>query len=197
MPGPAGCGVSPQRVVAFRLNCRIFHHRRGCADKPSHPAILRINWIGLRINAGMAAARLSKGGADVTRAELLCRHFAVVYERLLGCGADTLDAASEAARQAADGAVPDGQRSLAVSALAALLFPDGEDDPQSKPAQTFGERVGDLMRARGMRQWELAAALGITQHAVSMMLSRLNQPQKGTVRRVAKALGLSRKELWP
>lgn len=62
---------------------------------------------------------------------------------------------------------------------------------------TFSERVSALMKERGMTQEELAAASGVGQSAISMMLARKARPQKRTVVRIAKALAVEPPDLWP
>lgn len=61
----------------------------------------------------------------------------------------------------------------------------------------FAERVSKLMAEKGIKQEELAQAIGVQQPAVSMLLSRNSRPQRRTVQRIAEALGVSTEELWP
>jgi DNA-binding Xre family transcriptional regulator len=73
------------------------------------------------------------------------------------------------------------------SALAAL---DAEED-------AFAGRVKAILHDLNMTQEQLAAALDIGQPAVSMLLSRKSRPQRRTVERIARALGVSPGDLWP
>lgn len=61
----------------------------------------------------------------------------------------------------------------------------------------FAERVQRLMAVQELTQSDLAEKSGVGQPAISMMLSRNCRPQKRTVDRLAKALGVSPQELWP
>ncbi len=61
----------------------------------------------------------------------------------------------------------------------------------------FADRVAALMKAKGLTQAELAAAIEVGQPAVAMMLARKSRPQRRTVERIAKALGVTPEEIWP
>ncbi|MFO0916517.1 MAG: helix-turn-helix transcriptional regulator [Pirellulales bacterium] len=61
----------------------------------------------------------------------------------------------------------------------------------------FASRLRELMDDRGMTQAELAAAIGVKQPAISMMLNRDCRPQQRTVMRLADALQVLPDELWP
>lgn len=61
----------------------------------------------------------------------------------------------------------------------------------------FAGQVLAIMKNRGMNQQQLAEAIGITQPAVSLLLTRQCRPQKRTIRKVAQALGVSENEIWP
>lgn len=62
---------------------------------------------------------------------------------------------------------------------------------------TFAERVRDLMQARGVTQAELADAAGVTQPAISNILTRNCRPQRRTVEKIAQAFSVTADELWP
>jgi len=62
---------------------------------------------------------------------------------------------------------------------------------------SFGEKVKVALVDRGMTQQQLAAAIGVGQPAVSMMLNREARPQLRTVKKIAEALQLSHEDLWP
>lgn len=60
----------------------------------------------------------------------------------------------------------------------------------------FVDAVQKIMKERGITQKTLAEKTGVGQPAVSMILSRKCRPQRGTVQKVAKALGVDAKRLW-
>jgi DNA-binding phage protein len=60
----------------------------------------------------------------------------------------------------------------------------------------FAAALADLMRQKEISQTQLAEATGVGQSAISMMLSRQCRPQRRTVEKIAKALGVSASELW-
>ncbi len=62
--------------------------------------------------------------------------------------------------------------------------------------ERFSEKVRNLLKARRMTQSELATVIGVGQSAIAMMLSRECRPQKATVAKIAKALGVTPEELW-
>ncbi len=61
----------------------------------------------------------------------------------------------------------------------------------------FASRVKALLADRLMTQANLADACGIGPSAISMLLSRQARPQRRTVEKVAKALGVTFADLWP
>ena len=61
----------------------------------------------------------------------------------------------------------------------------------------FADRVLALMRERDMTQAQLANACEIGQPAVSNLLSRRSRPQRRTVEKIARALGVATSEIWP
>lgn len=63
--------------------------------------------------------------------------------------------------------------------------------------RTFAERLKALLDERGMTQESLAHAIGVQQPAISMMLSRQCHPQRRTIQKIAKALGIDEEQLWP
>lgn len=62
---------------------------------------------------------------------------------------------------------------------------------------TFAERVRQLMEAKRLSQQELAERVGCSQPAISQMLNRSCRPQKKTILKVAEALNVNARELWP
>jgi hypothetical protein len=63
--------------------------------------------------------------------------------------------------------------------------------------EAFADRVQSILRARHLTQEQLAAALDIGQPAIAMLLSRKARPQRRTVERFARALGVAPEDLWP
>lgn len=61
----------------------------------------------------------------------------------------------------------------------------------------FAERLLAVMTEKKMSQVQLAAAIGVGQPAISMMLSRNCRPQARTVERLARALEVAPEQLWP
>ena len=114
-----------------------------------------------------------------------------------------------------DPSVATDEREFAMSAIAEALFPSGDigvdleqDEPESAEENAiaqamdeeeakFAARVMDLMQSREMKQGDLAAASGVGQSAISMMLARKCRPQRRTVEKLAKALNVAPEELWP
>lgn len=62
---------------------------------------------------------------------------------------------------------------------------------------TFANRIEALLEERNMTQGDLAAAIGVKQPAISMMLSRDCRPQRRTVEKIAAALKVSPEDIWP
>lgn len=63
--------------------------------------------------------------------------------------------------------------------------------------QTFAERLKELMAMKQISQQELAERVGCSQPAISQMLTRKCRPQKKTILRLAEALSVHPRELWP
>jgi transcriptional regulator with XRE-family HTH domain len=63
--------------------------------------------------------------------------------------------------------------------------------------ESFAERLKELMVAKQISQQELADRIGCSQPAISQMLSRMCRPQKRTILRLAEALNVHARELWP
>ena len=61
----------------------------------------------------------------------------------------------------------------------------------------FARRLRELMDAKRISQQELADRVGCSQPAVSQMLARMCRPQKKTVLRLAEALDVPPRDLWP
>jgi transcriptional regulator with XRE-family HTH domain len=63
--------------------------------------------------------------------------------------------------------------------------------------ETFAQRLRELMTAKQISQQELAERIGCSQPAISQMLSRMCRPQKRTILKLAEALNVHPRELWP
>ena len=62
---------------------------------------------------------------------------------------------------------------------------------------TFADRVRELMETKRISQQELAARAGCSQPAISQMLNRTCRPQKKTILKLAEALNVQARDLWP
>ncbi len=63
--------------------------------------------------------------------------------------------------------------------------------------ESFAVRLKELMTAKQISQQELAERVGCSQPAISQMLNRMCRPQKRTILRLADALNVQPRELWP
>ena len=70
-------------------------------------------------------------------------------------------------------------------------------EEMDKEEETFAARLRSLMESRGITQQQLAETLQIGQPAISNILNRQCRPQRKTVLRIAKALGVEPDSLWP
>ena len=61
----------------------------------------------------------------------------------------------------------------------------------------FADRVRELMETKRLSQQELAARAGCSQPAISQMLNRTCRPQKKTILKLAEALNVQARDLWP
>jgi transcriptional regulator with XRE-family HTH domain len=61
----------------------------------------------------------------------------------------------------------------------------------------FAQRLRELMGAKRISQQELAERVGCSQPAISQMLHRRCRPQKKTIKKLAEALNVPVRELWP
>jgi transcriptional regulator with XRE-family HTH domain len=62
---------------------------------------------------------------------------------------------------------------------------------------TFADRVRELMETKRISQQELAARAGCSQPAISQILNRTCRPQKKTILKLAEALNVQARDLWP
>ena len=89
--------------------------------------------------------------------------------------------------------------------LAGYEFSEAANDPSADRHATeldsqeaeFAEKLRELMRARGITQSELASRIGCSQPAISQMLKRECRPQKATIVKLASALKVDPRDLWP
>lgn len=61
----------------------------------------------------------------------------------------------------------------------------------------FADRVRELMETKRISQQELAARAGCSQPAISQILNRTCRPQKKTILKLAEALNVQARDLWP
>ncbi len=63
--------------------------------------------------------------------------------------------------------------------------------------EAFAARLREIMTAKQVSQQELAERVGCSQPAVSQMLHRACRPQRKTILKLAEALNVSPRDLWP
>lgn len=122
----------------------------------------------------------------------------------------------------ADTDASEDEREAAIETIAAALFPkhdsrelgidleeadraavencrdgDGAYKQLRSEEESFAERLSELMGDRNISQTELAKLIGVGQSAISMMLSRNCRPQRRTIEKLAAALNVDSKLLWP
>jgi transcriptional regulator with XRE-family HTH domain len=61
----------------------------------------------------------------------------------------------------------------------------------------FAERLRTIMKDKNISQSQLAERINCSQPAVSQMLNRKCRPQRKTLNKIAAALGVDARELWP
>ena len=140
--------------------------------------------------------------------------------RFRECSDAIQDVVVEMASIANDPEATPEEREAAVATIAEALFPSGDNgslgvdlevveslerdgpgkavlDELDDEESTFAERLAALLEKEQMTQAQLAEMIGVGQPAVSMMLSRSCRPQRRTVEKLARALGVAAEELWP
>ena len=82
---------------------------------------------------------------------------------------------------------------------AAIRYPQvaREVDRMNTQEATFAIRLRELMDARRLSQQELASRVGCSQPAISQMLTRSCRPQRKTILKLAEALKVDARDLWP
>jgi transcriptional regulator with XRE-family HTH domain len=92
-----------------------------------------------------------------------------------------------------------GQDLAASEAYAATRNAPLEREVQKMNTQeeAFAKRLRELMDAKQISQRELAERVGCSQPAISQMMNRMCRPQKKTILKLAEALNVQPRELWP
>jgi transcriptional regulator with XRE-family HTH domain len=97
---------------------------------------------------------------------------------------------------------PDAKQHAATEIRRVLNAPHANDnglDQRKLHLQQaqFADALHRLLTDKGLTQAELAARAGCSQPAISQMLSRQCRPQRRTIVKLAAALGVHPRELWP
>lgn len=78
---------------------------------------------------------------------------------------------------------------------------EGEEPPPRVSTDSMEDvfigRVRNLMERKRISQTDLAGRIGCTQPAISQMLNRRCRPQRQTILKIADALGVDARDLWP
>lgn len=148
-------------------------------------------------------------------------------KRFLGALAECSDAVQEAVVKlihvVKDPRTTFIERQRALMTIADALFPNTDQDgaygldltasesaaaaespPLAREVQrmdtqeaTFARRLRELMDTKQISQQELADRIGCSQPAISQMLNRNCRPQKKTILKLAEALNMQARDLWP
>jgi DNA-binding Xre family transcriptional regulator len=164
-----------------------------------------------------APTRTRHANIDLAASQMFA-HFLQAY---LECEPEIQDVIRRMAAIIDDPEADEDDRAMAIATLYEALFPtrsrrDGllgvdlereerrsarEDEANratfDAEEEAFAGRVQSILRDRNMTQEQLAEALEIGQPAVSMLLSRKSRPQRRTVERFARVLGVVAEDLWP
>jgi DNA-binding XRE family transcriptional regulator len=147
--------------------------------------------------------------------------FAKCFQAYAECSDSIQAAVREMTEIVLDPKSDDDEREMALATIAETLFPetiapDGGIDLEEldrlearasqegravhrkldREEAVFAARLRQFMKEKGVTQAELAERIGVGQPAISMMLNRQCRPQPRTIERLAKALGVSIKDLW-
>jgi transcriptional regulator with XRE-family HTH domain len=76
-----------------------------------------------------------------------------------------------------------------------MMFMPTKKKTTAKPSQTFGQRLAELRRLRGLTQVQLAEKLNSTQRAITYYENEASYPPVDTIIELAKILGISTDEL--
>jgi predicted XRE-type DNA-binding protein len=148
--------------------------------------------------------------------------FAKCLHAYLECGETTQSVIADMVGIISSPDADEEERDMALRTFAEALFPshDGgslgmdleeaeaacaEDTAEGGAAraeldgqeQRFAERLKSIMDTKQITQSRLAELADVGQPAISMMLSRHCRPQRRTVHKLAEALGVDPRELWP
>lgn len=112
-----------------------------------------------------------------------------------------------------DDRTPESERLRELRTISDMLFAGPQDpeaglaggDAEGGPARVsmnsmedvFIERVRNLMERKRISQTDLAGRIGCTQPAISQMFNRRRRPQKQTILKIADALEVDARDLWP
>jgi DNA-binding XRE family transcriptional regulator len=142
----------------------------------------------------------------------------LVLKSFLELANDVRGALCEQVKIATDPATPKEERKKAEAAIAEVLRLDQAGEglgqtltgnqrrtPAIQAARekldrqeiAFADAVSRLMAEKQMTQAELAQAVGVSQPAISMILSRRCRPHPRTVGKIAAALQVEIEEIWP
>src|SRR5439155_4487438 len=72
-----------------------------------------------------------------------------------------------------------------------------EVEKMNSQEATFAQRLRTLMETKQISQQELADRAHCSQPAISQMLNRACRPQKKTILKLAEALNVNARDLWP
>lgn len=113
---------------------------------------------------------------------------------LVECSDEAHDVVASMLRVVEDRQASALERQQALATIAGVLSLNPDMETQEA---TFADRLRQLMDARHVTQQELAARAGCSQPAISQMLNRNCRPQKRTIFKLAEALGVEPRDLWP
>jgi transcriptional regulator with XRE-family HTH domain len=93
-----------------------------------------------------------------------------------------------------DARATESEKAQALSHVTDVLFT--ATSPVSQQHQ-FALRLRELMSAKQVSQLELAERVGCSQPAISQMMNRACRPQRKTILKLAEALHVQPRDLWP
>jgi lambda repressor-like predicted transcriptional regulator len=163
---------------------------------------------------------LSQRTVEVTAEHLLAsRTFAEAFLRYLNCSPAIQRVVVDLVKLVKDDGISEKEREHTLRALAVTLFTYDHDrlvgevaaETKNKAATesdivrtrldqeeaVFADNLKRLLLERNLTQAELAEKAGLSQPAISMLLSRKYRPQRRTVRLIAQALNVAAADLWP
>lgn len=152
--------------------------------------------------------------------DMLLGNTVQVLRALMECSDEIRDGVMEMAAILADPNTDEDEKAAAGDTLIEALYPQyfGPDlgvdsaayeemhrkdvEPETEAAldeeeSVFAANLQTIMARRNLTQTQLAEMIGVGQSAIANMLSRGCRPQRRTVEKLAKALGVQPSELWP